>query len=241
MNNLRLRDLEPPSGALHKLYTRPRDCSSMKNFLKLTSLAAITAATLTASALIGSSFAQGMGDMPMGNSGGMNMGDMKSMKILEKATGKTFDIYWMSQMIAHHNIAVEMANFVLKKGKDANVKKAAQDIVRVQSLEVKQMTGWLKEWYNAKPNAAQMKLMVVDMQPMVDASQGKMPGHSMSMGSPDKNFLENMIPHHQSAVDMAKLALTKALRPELKSFAQGVIDVQTEEIMQYQTWLKAMK
>ena len=213
----------------------------MKNFLKLTSLAALAAVALTAPVLIGSSLAQGMSDMPMGNSGSMNMGDMKSMKTLEKATGKTFDIYWMSQMIAHHNIAVDMANFVLKNGKDTKVKKAAQEIVKAQSLEVKQMTGWLKSWYNAKPDAAQMKLMVVDMQPMVDASQGKMAGHSMSMGSPDKNFLENMIPHHQSAVDMAKLALTKALRPELKTFAQGVIDVQTKEIAQYETMLKAMK
>ena len=212
----------------------------MKNILKLTSLAVIATTALTTTVLIGPSFAQGMGE-PMGNSGSMNMGDMKSMKTLEKATGKTFDIYWMSQMIAHHNIAVDMANYVLKKGKDANVKKAAQDIVRAQSLKVKQMTGWLKNWYNAKPDAAQMKLMVVDMQTMVDASQGKMPGHSMMMGNPDKNFLENMIPHHQSAVDMAKLALTKALRPELKTFAQGVIDVQTVEITQYETWLKAMK
>jgi uncharacterized protein (DUF305 family) len=210
----------------------------MKNILKLTSLVVLATTALTASALIGSSFAQG--SEPMGNSDSMNMGTMQSMKSLEKATGKTFDIYWMSQMIAHHNIAVDMANYVLKKGKDANVKKAAQDIVRVQSLEVKQMTGWLKDWYNAKPNAAQMKLMVVDMQPMVDASQGKMAGHSM-MGNADKNFLESMIPHHQSAVDMAKLALIKALRPELKTFAQGVIDVQTKEITQYETWLKAMK
>lgn len=213
----------------------------MKNILKLTSIAALAAVALTVPVMIGSSFAQGMGDMPMGNSGSMNMGDMKSMKTLDKATGKTFDIYWMSQMIAHHNIAVDMANFVLKNGKDAKVKKAAQDIVKAQSLEVKQMTEWLKSWYNAKPDAAQMKLMVVDMQPMVDASQGKMPGHDMVMGDPDKNFLENMIPHHQSAVDMAKLALTKALRPELKKFAQGVITVQTKEIAQYETWLKTMK
>jgi uncharacterized protein (DUF305 family) len=68
-----------------------------------------------------------------------------------------------------------------------------------------------------------------------------MAGHDMPMGNPDKNFLENMIPHHQSAVDMAKMALKKALRPELKKFAQGVIDVQSKEITQYNTWLKAMK
>ena len=201
----------------------------MKHFLKLS----IVAALAFTAPVIGPSFAQ-MGEMQMGGMG-------KSMGALEKVTGKTFDIYWMSQMIAHHKIAVDMANFVLKNGKDAKVKKAAQSIVQTQSLEVKQMTGWLKSWYNAKPNAAQMKLMVVDMQPMVDASQGKMEGHDTPMGDPDKNFLENMIPHHQSAVDMAKMALKKALRPELKKFAQSVIDVQSKEIAQYQTWLKAMK
>jgi uncharacterized protein (DUF305 family) len=201
----------------------------MKHLLNLS----IVAALAFTAPLIGPSFAQ-MGDMQMGSMG-------KSMGALEKATGKTFDIYWMSQMIAHHNIAVDMANFVLKNGKDAKIKQAAQSIVQTQSLEVKQMTGWLKSWYGTKPDAKQIKLMITDMQPMVDASQGKMEGHSMSMGDPDKNFLENMIPHHQSAVDMAKLALKKALRPELKTFAQGVIDVQSKEIMQYQTWLKAMK
>jgi uncharacterized protein (DUF305 family) len=190
----------------------------MKHFLKLSIVTTLALTAALIGPLNGSSLAQ-MGEMQMGSMG-------KSMEPLEKATGKTFDIYWMSQMIPHHNIAVDMANFVLKNGKDAKVKKAAQEIVKLQSLEVKQMTGWLKSWYNTKPDAAQMKLMVTDMQPMVDASQGKMDGHSMSMGNPDKNFLENMVPHHQSAVDMAKLALKKALRPELKKFAQGVIDVQ---------------
>ena len=201
----------------------------MKHFLKLSVVAALAFTVPIA----GPSFAQ-MGEMQMGSMG-------KSMGTLEKASGKKFDIYWMSQMIAHHKIAVDMANFVLKNGKDAKVKKAAQDIVKTQSLEVTQMTGWLKSWYGSKPDAAQMKLMVTDMQPMVDASQGKMEGHDTPMGDPDQNFLENMIPHHQSAVDMARLALKKALRPELKTFAQGVIDLQSKEITQYKTWLKAMK
>jgi uncharacterized protein (DUF305 family) len=206
----------------------------MKNILKL--IRAVTLTTLTLA--IGSSLAQGMGNMQMGNSS-MNMSDMKSMKALEQASGKTFDIYWISQMIAHHNVAVEMANVVLENGKDAKTKKAAQDIVRVQSVEIKQMTSWLKSWYNTKPDVIQMKMMNDDMKPMLLASMGGMKG--MVMGDADRNFLENMVPHHQSAVDMAKLALTKAVRPELKTFARGVIAVQSKEIALYQMWLKAMK
>jgi uncharacterized protein (DUF305 family) len=206
----------------------------MKNILKLIRAATLTTLTLS----IGSSLAQGMGNMQMGNSS-MDMGNMKSMKALEQASGKTFDIYWMSQMIAHHNTAVQMANGVLKNGKDAKTKQAAQDVVRAQSAEIKQMTHWLKSWYNTKPNAMQMQMMNTDMKPMLLASMGGMEG--MMMGNADRNFLENMVPHHQSAVDMAKLALTKAVRPELKTFARGVIAMQSKEITQYQMWLKTMK
>ncbi len=166
----------------------------------------------------------------------MNMGGT-SMKALENTSGKTFDIYWMSQMIEHHKGALEMAKAELKDGKDARVKKAALSIVSDQSREIKQMTGWLKSWYNAKPDAKQIALMRADLNPMLD---GLMEDMNMS-SNPDKTFLEAMIPHHQSAVEMGYLALKKASRPELKTFAQNVIDVQSKEIKQYQSWLKVWK
>jgi uncharacterized protein (DUF305 family) len=167
---------------------------------------------------------------------GMNM--EKSMSALQTATGKTFDIYWMSQMIAHHGGAVTMAQTELKDGKNAEVKKAAQSIITNQNREIAQMTAWLKSWYGAKPDAKQIALMNADLEPMMKQSRGGMGG--MSMGSADKNFLEAMIPHHQSAVDMSQLALKKALRPELKVFAQGVIKNQSAEIKQYKTWLEKL-
>ena len=161
-----------------------------------------------------------------------------SMLALGKASGKTFDISWMSQMIEHHNGAVEMSRSVLKDGKDARVRQAAQAIIKAQTTEIKQLGGWLKTWYNAVPDKSQMALMRADMKPMIEGATTQMEGMSFDT---DKRFLEGMIPHHQSAVDMGKLALKKALRPELKKFAQVVIDVQTREIAQYRTWLKGWK
>jgi uncharacterized protein (DUF305 family) len=161
-----------------------------------------------------------------------------SMTALEHASGKTFDIYWMSQMIEHHKGAVEMANSVLKDGKDARVKKAAQTIISDQSREIKQLTGWLKSWYNAVPNAKQIALMRADMKPMLEGAMGGMDGMSANA---DKRFLEGMIPHHQSAVEMGWLAVKKAARSDLKTFARKVIDAQSKEIKQYRTWLKGWK
>jgi uncharacterized protein (DUF305 family) len=161
-----------------------------------------------------------------------------SMKALENASGKTFDIYWMSQMIEHHKGALEMANSVLKEGKDARVKKAAQTVISDQSKEIKQLKGWLKSWYNTVPNAKQTALMRADMQPMLEGAMGSMDGMNTDA---DKRFLEGMIPHHQSAVEMGWLALKKAARPELRTFARKVVDVQSKEIKQYQSWLKGWK
>jgi uncharacterized protein (DUF305 family) len=187
--------------------------------------------------LIGSALVVSTASAQMSGMGNMRMD--RSMAALNSASGKTFDIYWMSQMIEHHKGAVDMARAALKDGKDARVKKAAQSIVSTQGTEIRQLETWLQRWYGVKPDAKQMALMRADMEPMMNMSTGGMAG--MVHGDPDKNFLEAMIPHHQSAVDMSKLALKKAAKPELKVFAQKVINDQTAEIKQFQAWLKTMK
>lgn len=50
-------------------------------------------------------------------------------------------------------------------------------------------------------------------------------------------FLDAMIPHHQSAVEMATIALERAQRPETKVAAQAIIDAQEAEIAQMTVWL----
>ncbi len=54
----------------------------------------------------------------------------------------------------------------------------------------------------------------------------------------DKAFIDDMIPHHQGAVEMAELVLTSTDRPELKKMAQEIIDAQTREIKMMQEWQK---
>lgn len=162
---------------------------------------------------------------------------MKSLAVLEKLSGKPFDIAYMSQMIAHHGGAIEMAQACVKNCKRPEVKRAAQQIISDQSREITQLTGWLKTWYNTAPDKAQMAMMRTDMKPMMDKSMSGM----QAMEGTDKAFLEGMIPHHEDAVSMSKPALSKATRKELKTFAQGVIAAQTKEIAQFKVWLKTSK
>jgi uncharacterized protein (DUF305 family) len=49
-------------------------------------------------------------------------------------------------------------------------------------------------------------------------------------GDPDRDFAAMMIPHHQGAVDMAKVELQFGKNPVLRRLAQGIIVEQLQEI-----------
>ncbi|MCX4584074.1 DUF305 domain-containing protein [Streptomyces sp. NBC_01481] len=80
------------------------------------------------------------------NHGGGSMPGMmseKDMSDLTAAKGTDFDRKFATLMIAHHNGAIDMAKDEQDKGGDAAAKKLADDVIKNQSTEVKQMQGIL--------------------------------------------------------------------------------------------------
>jgi uncharacterized protein (DUF305 family) len=77
-------------------------------------------------------------------------------------------------------------------------------------------------------------------------SSDGMPGHGggvggpgqMGMGYSDQRFIVMMIPHHDGAIAMADLALTRAKRPEIKELARSIKASQTSENAQMRDWYR---
>jgi uncharacterized protein (DUF305 family) len=58
-------------------------------------------------------------------------------------------------------------------------------------------------------------------------------------GDPDRDFLAMMIPHHQGAIDMARIVIASGKKPEVKKFAEDIIAHQQAEIDLMKRWLQA--
>ena len=56
-------------------------------------------------------------------------------------------------------------------------------------------------------------------------------------GNADVDFAKGMIPHHQGAIDMAKIVLQYGKNAEIRTLAEGIVKAQEGEIAFMKDWL----
>jgi uncharacterized protein (DUF305 family) len=60
----------------------------------------------------------------------------------------------------------------------------------------------------------------------------------VTMTTFDQQFIDMMVPHHLSAVEMAKIAAVRGEHPEIEALAAEIISAQETEIAQMREWRK---
>ncbi|OUL20449.1 DUF305 domain-containing protein [Nostoc sp. 106C] len=178
-------------------------------------------------------------DSGMHHSNGMN----HSMAMDLGPADVNYDLRFIDAMIPHHQGATLMAKEAQQKSKRPEIKKLAGDIIKAQNQEISQMKNWRTAWY---PKAGD-KPMAYDAQQSqtVEMSSEQMQSMMMNMdlGAADAEFdlrfINAMIPHHEAAVTMAKDALQKSQRSEIRNLAQAIIKAQDTEINQMKQWRTA--
>jgi len=158
----------------------------------------------------------------------MNMSRMSAMSTasLEKLSGKAFDRAFLSMMIPHHQAALDMAQAVLPVSKDAKVKTWASAIIKSQQAEITTMTALLRPLGSSDPRMAAMMDGMKGMGQMVKTAK-----------NPDVAFVQGMLPHHSSAIDMANVALQRSSDPKVLKIAQDIVLAQAREMYDFRTWL----
>ena len=150
-----------------------------------------------------------------------------------------YDLMFIDAMVAHHQGAIAMAQPADSNAMHPELKDFAHKVVDDQSREVALMTQWRDQWFPGRPKTPNILDMPGMSKTMMDISPMHM--EKMTGAAFDKMFVDMMIPHHEGAVTMAKDALAKSQRPEIKTLAQQIIDAQQREIEMMKRWTEEWK
>lgn len=150
-------------------------------------------------------------------------------------TGETYDRNFIANMIAHHQGAVDMAKAAQTNAKHYELKTMADNIVTAQEKEIADMLAWQKAW--GYPSTSAEDMQDHSAMGMMDSMSGMMTELEGKTGDDfDKAFIEQMILHHQGAIDMAAPGKDNALRQEVKDLSSAIVNDQMKEIAQMRTW-----
>ncbi|GAB4045518.1 hypothetical protein GCM10028810_18590 [Spirosoma litoris] len=165
----------------------------------------------------------------------LTMMDTMMLQMDKAPTGNSPVAAFLHQMLAHHQGAIAMARYEITNGHNREMIQLAKSILIEQQSEVEQMRLWLKQiradttFQPAAFDAAMKQSMALMMNSLP-------PNEALS--DTDRAFAAVMKPHHQAALDMAKVALQFSHEPVIGAYARGLMASQQIEIDQMTNYLR---
>ena len=142
-----------------------------------------------------------------------------------------FDQRFLSQMIPHHQMAMDMAKDCMAKATHDELKGLCRKISSDQEKEVATMRTWLGSWYKGQHAGGHSEAM------MKEGQQGMAKLKTLSGAEYEKQFMNEMSKHHRQAVKDSETCVSRASHPELKNLCTKMVAAQRKEIEQMHGWL----
>ena len=141
------------------------------------------------------------------------------------------DVAFATNMIPHHQQAVELSAMVPDRSTNAELAALAQQISAAQQPEIDVMKVFLVQWNENPDDNSGHGGHGNTMQGMVDAAaMTKL--ESLNGAEFDKLWLESMVSHHQGAIEMAKAEIANGDNVDAKTLAKNIVATQEAEIGQ---------
>jgi uncharacterized protein (DUF305 family) len=148
----------------------------------------------------------------------------------DNVTANGVDRAFATAMVPHHRSAVEMATIAQRESKRDEIKELAASIISTQTDEIEQLEAVDQLLQEARVQEGELGVAEHEMGMDDDASM-------LEDARPfDREFIDMMIAHHQGAIRMARAQLDKGENAELTELAQTIVDGQSNEIDQMNTW-----
>ena len=146
--------------------------------------------------------------------------------------GHYSDERFIDMMVPHHLMAIQMAQLALQKTQHPELKQLASSIISSQQREIQALKNLKKRLYRTSNTPTMMNAVVM-------ANTGMMMPDQLAQQHPfDLAFIDSMIPHHASAIDLASVALMRSTNPDIERIARGIFIAQSQEIGQMIQWRK---
>ncbi|WP_345752573.1 DUF305 domain-containing protein [Microbacterium rhizophilus] len=142
------------------------------------------------------------------------------------------DVTFAMEMVMHHQQAIEMSDTLLAKdGVHPDVVALAERVKAAQGPEIETMNQWLEDWgQNTEMGGMDHGGGMMSEEDMAALEEAD--GETAS-----SLFLEQMIMHHQGAIDMAQTQVDNGQNPDAVALAQKIVEDQTAEITEMQELL----
>ena len=164
--------------------------------------------------------------------GSMDMGSGGMAREMVMENGRYSDRAFIDAMVPHHQGAVEMAEVALENAEHDEIKQLSRNIVSAQEAEIEELKSIKEEEFGTSEVPMEAGAGEMEAMGMTD------PAELANKDPFDRAFIDAMIPHHESAIEMAQVAYRESNNPEIMALAEGIVEAQSREITQMERWRK---